>query len=909
MDKDLARKIVAVSVCLGFCFLAQVEAQLRGSRLPGEWPPPFLLKWGTSGTGNGEFDSPYGVAVDASGNVYVSDRFNFRVQKFDSSGTYLTQWGSFGSGDGQFKGPAGVAIDVSGNVYVVDSGNHRVQKFDSMGNFLTKWGGLGTTDGYFSQPQGVAVDTSGSVYVADWNNHRIQKFDSTGTFLTKWGTVGGGNGQFAQPMDVAVDAAGNLYVADRGNDRIQKFTVNGAYLGQWGTSGTGDGQFDDPYYLAVDASGNVYVADHDNHRIQKFDGGGLFQSEWGFLGSGDGLFNEPHGVAVDASGNVYVADEKNDRIQKFGPPRPTPVFLAKWGQEGIGTGQFEYPRDVAVDSLGNVYVADTLNDRIQKFSSSGAYLYLWGTKGAGPNQFDLPSGIATDSSGNVYVADTNNHRVQKFTNSGAYLTQWGTYGFGNIQFVNPRDVAVDSLGNVYVADTGNNRVQKFNSSGAYLDQWGTTGSGASQFGAPSGIATDSSGNVYVADSLNHRIQKFTSSGSYITEWGSPHALFNLVDVTVGPSDGVYTTQNVNLIRKYTATGTPLTKWGRSCDVASSGLNGCDGYLYFPTGIAVDASGNVYVAERDNHRVSKFGPCSFDTAPTGWSIGFAGGASTFDVDAVVDACGWSVASNRTWIQLTSGVEGIGDGTVGYSVDPNPTGVLRVGSITLTDRTTIGPGTTFTITQDPIPCTYSISPTQTSFPGAGGSDSVSVATFPGCVWTAVANDGWISVDSGSPGNGNGAVGYTVAANAGLARVGTMTIAGKTFTVNQDPQVPDSPSNLASVAMSSSKVKLTWTDNASNEAELRVERKLGAAGTFAQIVTLPPDTAVCTDTGLQRRTEYIYRVMACNSAGCSAPSNEVSVTTPALGIFIGEEPVPLWPRFLNWFEELKERVPVER
>jgi hypothetical protein len=116
--------------------------------------------------------------------------------------------------------------------------------------------------------------------------------------------------------------------------------------------------------------------------------------------------------------------------------------------------------------------------------------------------------------------------------------------------------------------------------------------------------------------------------------------------------------------------------------------------------------------------------------------------------------------------------------------------------------------------------------------------------------------------------------------------MTIAGQTFTVNQDPQVPDAPTNLAGVAMSSSKVKLTWTDNASNESEMRLDRKMGPAGTYAQVARLPGNSTGFADSGLRGRTEYIYRVMACNSSGCSAPSAEVSITTPALGFFIGEE-----------------------
>jgi len=137
----------------------------------------FLLKWGSSGSGDGQFQSPRGVAVDSSANVYVADT-NHRMQKFDSSGNFLLKWGSYGTGDGQFNRPGGVAVDSSGNVYVVDTYNHRMQKFDSSGNFLLKWGSQGTGDGQFQSPKGVAVDSSGNVYVADTNNSRIQKFSS-----------------------------------------------------------------------------------------------------------------------------------------------------------------------------------------------------------------------------------------------------------------------------------------------------------------------------------------------------------------------------------------------------------------------------------------------------------------------------------------------------------------------------------------------------------------------------------------------------------------------------------------------------------------------------------------------------------------------------------------------------------
>src|SRR5947208_1185085 len=136
----------------------------------------FLTTWGSSGTGDGQFDFPFGVATDGSGNVYVADYGNDRIQKFDASGTFVTTWGSDGSGNGQFNGPHGVATDGSGNVYVADNDNHRIQKFDASGTFLTAWGSVGSGNGQFHFPQGVAADGSGNVYVSDTNNQRIQEF-------------------------------------------------------------------------------------------------------------------------------------------------------------------------------------------------------------------------------------------------------------------------------------------------------------------------------------------------------------------------------------------------------------------------------------------------------------------------------------------------------------------------------------------------------------------------------------------------------------------------------------------------------------------------------------------------------------------------------------------------------------
>ncbi len=278
----------------------------------------FILKWGDRGSGDGQFISPSDVAIDSSGNVYVVDNGNNRIQKFDTNGIFLTTWGSLGSNDAQFNQPISVEIDSSGNVYVVDFSNHRIQKFDANGTFLTTWGSLGSGDGQFNGPHGLEVDSSGNVYVTDQNNNRIQKFDANGTFLTTWGSNGSGDGQFDTPRGVVVDSSGNVYVADTDNNRIQKFDANGTFLTTWGSLGSGDGQFNFPKTMAFDSSGNVYVTDQNNNRIQKFDGNGTFLTKLDYNGSGDGQLAGPQSVEVDSSGNVYVADTNNHRIQVFG---------------------------------------------------------------------------------------------------------------------------------------------------------------------------------------------------------------------------------------------------------------------------------------------------------------------------------------------------------------------------------------------------------------------------------------------------------------------------------------------------------------------------------------------------------------------------------------------------------------
>jgi sugar lactone lactonase YvrE len=420
---------------------------------------------------------PTGIALDASGNLYIADRNNHRIRRVDTSNTISTVAGTgireFG-GDGgaataaDLNGPSGVAVDLDGNLYIADTGNNRIRKVVAgtittiVGNGTYGGGSDGDAARSSDLPEATGVATDGQlVYISDGSGHRILGVDAGGLLHVIGGTSRRGSGgdggpavaaTFWQPAGIAVDTFGNRYIADVQNCRIRRITSAGTISTVAGSGDCGfdgdDGMATDaklayPLDVAVDGSGNLYIADTGNNRIRKVTTGGTITTIAGggpTFGDGgpaiDAQLGSPSGLAFSAGGDLYIADRDSQRIRRISGGTITTIA----GDGTIGYGgdgddatlaQLNFPFDVAVDGAGNVYLTDTYNNRIRKVDAAGDITTIAGdgTEGfdgdggdAASAHLDRPVSITLDAGGNIIVADRDNRRVRKVSTTGEITT-------------------------------------------------------------------------------------------------------------------------------------------------------------------------------------------------------------------------------------------------------------------------------------------------------------------------------------------------------------------------------------------------------------------------------------------------------------------------------------------------------
>jgi sugar lactone lactonase YvrE len=296
------------------------EATAVVSAGSGSGGPPlvYLSQFGSEGSGNGQFNHPADVAVDANGHLWVLDRGNDRVQEFNEAGEYLKQFGSAGSGNGQMSSPDGLAVNSEGDVWVLDTGNSRIEEFSENGVFMRTAG-----VGLIRSAEGIAVDRHGDVWVSATYGGHLVVFNSEGEYSKTVGSGGSGPGQLDEPEGLTVDASGHVWVAEWANNRVQEFNEAGEYLSKFGSAGSGAGEISRPYGITA-GGGHVFVGEAGNNRVQEFNEEGGFAEQLGTQGSEPGQLelSYPVGLATDSAEDVWITDSGNNRVEEWVPETP-----------------------------------------------------------------------------------------------------------------------------------------------------------------------------------------------------------------------------------------------------------------------------------------------------------------------------------------------------------------------------------------------------------------------------------------------------------------------------------------------------------------------------------------------------------------------------------------------------------
>lgn len=505
-----------------------------------------LGQWTSAGASPMFF--PTGMAIDSLGAVYVSDTMNHRILKFSSTGQLITIIGGLGIGNGQFSSPYGLAVDDA-HLYVADKNNRRIQKFTLGGAYVTQWGWMELSTGTFPRygsPSGIAVAGPDLILVSDRGGmqnpplsgptRHLERSTKSGSSPVQWGETGDGAGQYQSPGAIVARPGGGTYVVDSGNNRIQLLDPAWQSTEIWSGAGSAPGELSAPSSAKAGSGGLIYVADTGNNRIQVFNADRTYLRHFG----GSGITSTPADIAIAANGDVWVADSgAASRVARFSAEG---AFLG-----AIGAGQVNAPQGVAIDADGDIWVADTGGARLREFSQQGTVLRTIQTFTGSTAGLSSPVDVEVDAAGRLWVVDRDAARVFVLEPTGALVTSFGGFGESAGQFRLPMGLAISPAGHVYVSDSANDRVQRFSSAGIWESTIASAGAGPGQVRRPMRPTVLPDGMLLVPERDNHRLHLFAHDAAppVTTASGIPGMLTNRdVTITLSAEDagsGVATT--------------------------------------------------------------------------------------------------------------------------------------------------------------------------------------------------------------------------------------------------------------------------------------------------------------------------------------------------------------------------------
>ena len=616
-------------------------------------------------------DVPTGVATDNAGNAHVADTFNHRVLRINPDGTRETVVGTglccFLGDDGpateaRLSNPRGLTFGPGGSLYIADNGNRRIRKVAPDGTITTVAGsgdfgfsgdGGPATAAALNSPWDVAVDSMGNLYIAERFNGRVRKVDAQGIISTFAGTgdfgfAGDGGPAVAAeigfPSGVAVGIADEVYIADGRRVRVVDTEGNINTFAGGGTSmddgAPTDYRLTTPSAVAVDSMGAVYISNQNGQEIlrstadfiEKIAGSGTR----GFAGDGgpatEALLHWPADVALDDAGNLYIVEQSNQVVRKVATDG-TITTVAGTGVRGSPTpdapateSNLAEPQGVLVTRGGDLLISSTNAARVIRVDEGGVVRTFAGTGffgfggDGGPAseaQLSFPVGLAKDSEGSIYIADNNDQRIRRVGPDSIINTVAGN---GERDFAGdggaatdaalsfPTQVAVDQEGNLYFTDGGNNRVRQV-TPGGIIDT--VAGGGTTFVGTDSVPALEASIGFPWGLTIDNRNGK----GADLRR-----------DIFVSSSTRIY---------RLAADGTVRTIAGGRFGFSGDGGPALNAAFNSARGLTIDADGNIYVADRVNHRVRKLTPV-ITRIGTGGVVNAGSSGFTVNVDSVAPA---------------------------------------------------------------------------------------------------------------------------------------------------------------------------------------------------------------------------------------------------------------------------------